>query len=194
MSALGTRPNARSRYHQTKWAAEEEVRNSGLDFTIFRPSLIYGPEDDFVNLFARMARWSPVLPVMGSGSARLAPILVAEVARGFVGALNHPAAVGRTFDLCGTETLTFPEILRTILRVMNRRRWLVHAPLGLARVQAATLEFAFGTLLGKPPPLNRDQIIMLQEDNVGDPAPAQSLFGLRTTTFADGIRAFLTEK
>src|ERR1051326_6170954 len=66
MSALGTRPGAASRYHQTKWAAEEIVRESGLAFTIFRPSLIYGPQDHFVNLFARIARLSPVLPIVGS--------------------------------------------------------------------------------------------------------------------------------
>ena len=65
MSALGTRPNAASRYHQTKWAAEELVRRSGLDFTIFRPSLIYGPQDQFMNLFARIIRLSPVVPIMG---------------------------------------------------------------------------------------------------------------------------------
>jgi len=71
MSALGTRPAAVSRYHQTKWAAEEAVRGSGLDWTVFRPSVIYGPGDGFVNLFARMSRWSPVLPVIGRGTALL---------------------------------------------------------------------------------------------------------------------------
>src|SRR5580698_3750127 len=71
MSALGTRPNAASRYHKSKWAAEELVRNSGLDWTIFRPSIIYGREDQFVNLFARISRWSPVLPIIGDGSSKL---------------------------------------------------------------------------------------------------------------------------
>ena len=84
MSALGTRPNAVSRYHQTKWAAEELVRHSGLDFTIFRPSLIYGPEDQFVNLFARMIRLSPVVPLMGSPRARFQPVPVETVAAAFV--------------------------------------------------------------------------------------------------------------
>ena len=76
MSALGTRANAASRYHQTKWAAEELVRRSGLDFTIFRPSLIYGPEDQFVNMFARIIRLSPVVPLIGSPSARFQPVAV----------------------------------------------------------------------------------------------------------------------
>ena len=70
MSALGARPNSVSRYHQSKWTAEEIVRGSGLDYTLFRPSIIYGPGDHFVNLFARMARFSPVLPVMGQGCSK----------------------------------------------------------------------------------------------------------------------------
>ena len=70
MSALGTRPNAASRYHQSKWAAEEMVRHSGLEFTIFRPSLIYGPQDQFINLFAKIIRLSPVVPLLGSPRAR----------------------------------------------------------------------------------------------------------------------------
>ena len=74
MSALGTRPNAASRYHQTKWAAEELVRHSGLEFTIFRPSLIYGPQDQFINLFARIIRLSPVVPLLGNPRARFQPV------------------------------------------------------------------------------------------------------------------------
>ncbi|MHB1310191.1 MAG: NAD(P)H-binding protein, partial [Limisphaerales bacterium] len=76
MSALGTRPEARARYHQTKWAAEEQVRASRLAWTILRPSLVYGREDHFVNLFAAMSQWSPALPVMGSGQGLLQPVSV----------------------------------------------------------------------------------------------------------------------
>ena len=79
---LGTRPDARSRYHQTKWAAEDCVRRSGLDWTIFRPSLIYGPGDGFVNLFAKIIRFSPVVPLLGSRSAQFQPVSVKSVARG----------------------------------------------------------------------------------------------------------------
>jgi NADH dehydrogenase len=93
MSALGVRANAVARYHKSKWAAEECVRASGLDWTIFRPSIIYGPGDGFVNLFARMSRWLPVLPVMGSGKNLMQPIAVEDVARCFVGALATPRGV-----------------------------------------------------------------------------------------------------
>lgn len=191
MSALGTRPNAISRYHQTKWAAEEAVRQSGLDFTIFRPSLIYGPRDQFVNLFAKIIRLSPILPVMGSKSVRFQPVSVQSVATAFAASLTETRAVGRTYDLCGPETFTLAEILDEILFVMGRRPLKLRVPLGLSRCQAAVLEFAFPRLLGRAPPLNRDQLIMLQEDNVGDARPANELFKLKMGSFREGIAGYL---
>ncbi|HEY9174566.1 MAG TPA: complex I NDUFA9 subunit family protein [Verrucomicrobiae bacterium] len=151
MSALGTRPKAASRYHQTKRAAEEIVRGSGLEWTVFRPSLIYGPGDHFVSLFAKLARLSPVLPVTGPGTAKMQPVAVGEVAACFVRALTEPSAAGRTFDVCGPETLTFPEILRAILAATGRKRFLVRVPLGVARVQAACLEWLYPVLLHRAP-------------------------------------------
>ncbi len=187
MSALGTRPNAASRYHRTKWAAEQAVRESRLAWTIFRPSLIYGAEDHFVNLFANLARWSPILPVMGSGRGKLQPVSVEVVAAAFVNALNEPRAVGQTYDLCGPDRLSFLQVLDTILSVAGRRRLKLRVPLPLARLQAAALEFVFPRLLGRAAPLNRDQLIMLEEDNVGDPRPANEVLALPVTTFRAGI-------
>ena len=191
MSALGARPDAPARYHRSKWAAEELVRQSGLAWTIFRPSIIYGPGDQFVNLFARLSRWSPILPVMGSGRALLQPIPVGDVARCFARAVTEPRALGQSFDLAGPAALSFVAILRTILAVTHRRRLLLHIPLPLARLQARVLEFLFDRVLHRPPPLNRDQLLMLQEDNVGDPRPAQELFGLLPVPFATGIGRYL---
>ena len=191
MSALGTRPGATARYHQTKWAAEELVRGSGLDWTIFRPSLIYGPGDQFVNLFADLSRWSPILPVMGSGRGLLQPVAVEVVAAAFTGALTEPRALGRTFDLCGPEPMSLVALLDTILAVLGRRRVKLHIPLPLARAQAAILEFVWPRLLGRAAPFNRDQLLMLQEDNVGDPQPAAELFGLKRMPFRESIAAWL---
>jgi uncharacterized protein YbjT (DUF2867 family) len=192
MSALGARPEAKSRYHQSKWAAEEGVRGSGLDWTIFRPSIIYGPGDGFVNLFARMSRFSPVLPVIGSGRTKFQPIAVEDVAAGFVKALEEPRSVGQMLDLCGPEVLTLEEILDLILEVTGRKRLKLHLPFWLARGQAACLEFVFPRLLGRAPPLNRDQLIMLEEDNVGTSEPAMSLFGMRPGSFREGIAKYLS--
>lgn len=190
MSALGTRPAARSRYHRTKWEAEEAVRRSGLDFTIFRPSLIYGPRDHFVNQFDQISRFSPLLPVLGPGTARMTPIPVEDVARCFVQALEEPRSLGRTFDL-GGPALTFNEILDAILRVRRRRRWKVHVPWPVARGLAATMEFLTPRLLRRAAPLNRDQLLMLQEDNEGDTSAAREIFGIRAVPFEDGIRRYL---
>ncbi|HWH68744.1 MAG TPA: complex I NDUFA9 subunit family protein, partial [Candidatus Sulfotelmatobacter sp.] len=106
MSALGTRPNASSRYHQTKWAAEEAVRHSPLAYTIFRPSLIYGRHDHFVHLFAQVIRRSPFVPLIGNGQARFQPVSVEMVATAFVRALSQPKAIGQTYDLVGPEVFT----------------------------------------------------------------------------------------
>jgi NADH dehydrogenase len=191
MSALGTRPGAASRYHRTKWASEEIVRRSGFDYTIFRPSLIYGPKDHFVNLFSRLARFSPVLPVMGSTQARFQPVSVEVVAAAFVRALNEPKSINQTFDLCGPETFTFPELLDQILAVTRRKRLKLHIPLALARCQAAFLELLFSGILRKASPLNRDQLIMLQEDNVGDYRKAEEMFGLTQRPFGERIGEYL---
>ena len=163
MSALGSRPKAASRYHQSKWAAEELVRQSGLEFTIFRPSLIYGPQDQFINLFARIIRLSPVVPLLGNPSARFQPVPVEAVAAAFAGSLGEPKSVGQTYDLCGPEALTLSEIVDQIMSVLGRKRLKMPVPPSLARCQAALLEFMFRRLLRKAPPFSRDQLIMLQE-------------------------------
>jgi len=191
MSALGTRPDAVARYHQSKWAAEEIVRQSGLDYTVFRPSIIYGPGDGFVNLFARMSRYSPVLPVMGGGQSGFQPIAVEDVATCFVKALNEPRSVGQTYDLCGTEVFTLNEIMDLIMKVTGRRRLKMHFPWWLARGQATFLELVFPLLLRRAPPLNRDQLLMLQEDNVGNPKPAMELFGIGPSSFQERIARYL---
>lgn len=191
MSALGTRPHAASRYHQTKWAAEEIVRASGLGFTIFRPSLIYGPRDQFVQLFARIIRFSPLVPVMGSPRARFQPVPVEAVASAFARSLGEAKSIGQTFDLCGADTLTLAGMLDVIQAVLHRKRWKARIPSGLANCQAALLEWVYGRLLGKAPPLNREQLIMLREDNIGNPQPANELFGLAPMAFRDGIARYL---
>lgn len=191
MSALGTRPEAASRYHQTKWAAEEAVRSSGLDWTVFRPSLIYGPGDGFVNLFAGMSRWSPVLPVIGRGTSLLQPVSVDCVARAFARALDSKAAVHQTYDLCGFDRLNLPQILQTLLQITRRRRVIVRIPRALAWYPTAVLEWVFPRVLHRPSPLSRDQILMLEEDNVGNPEAAERDFQIPLIPFAEGVAEFL---
>ena len=99
MSANGTRPQAESPYHRTKWQAEEAVRDSELEWTIFRPSLIFGPEDEFVNMLAGLVRKLPLVPVIGNGRYRMTPVAVQDVARSFVAALEKKETVGQALSL-----------------------------------------------------------------------------------------------
>jgi NADH dehydrogenase len=190
MSALGARAGARSRYHQTKWTAEELVRGCGLNWTIFRPSVIYGREDGFVNLLAKICRWSPVIPVFGPGTNQLQPVAVEDVAHCFVEALSKRETLGQTMDLCGTERLSMDELCRVILQVTRRRRPLIHIPMLVGRLQAALMEVCFG-VLGMASPLTRDQLLMLEEDNVGEPAEVMRLFGFAPEKFATGIAKYV---
>jgi NADH dehydrogenase len=191
MSALGTRANARSRYHQTKWAAESAVRATAPGWTIFRPSIIYGPGDGFVNLFADMSRTAPAIPLIGGGRTRFQPIPVTDVAKCFVRALAETEAMGQTYDLCGTEEFSLRDIVQMILQAKHRRRLLLSIPFPLARLQATLMELLFNRLLHRAPPLNRDQVTMLLDDNVGDGAPARKLFQLGSTNMRAGIREYL---
>src|SRR5438105_8238495 len=114
MSALGTRAGARSRYHQTKWAAEEAVRASGLAWTIFRPSVIYGHGDGFLSLLTRMVRRLPVVPVIGDGRQRLQPVPVEHVAAGFARAVTVETSVKQAYTVTGPDAVSMVEMLTMI--------------------------------------------------------------------------------
>lgn len=191
MSALGTRPGAASRYHQTKWAAEQTVRRSDMAWVIFRPSIIYGPGDGFVSLFERMSRYSPVIPLIGGGHSKLQPVRVEEVAECFAQALVEFWSADHTYDLCGPKPLTLREVIETVLRVMSRRRLLLTLPVSWMRFPATILETVHPALFGQPAPLSRDQLVMLQEDNVGQPEAAVEQFRLTPPSFEQGLAAYL---
>lgn len=191
MSALGARADAPSRYHQSKWAAEQAVRASGLEWTIFRPSVIYGPGDQFVNRFARISRWSPVIPLPDTGRGTLQPVALPVVATAFARAIAEPRAVGQTLDLVGPEEMTLNQVIDQILAAYGRRRWKLRIPMPLARFHAAILEWGWPRLLKRPAPLNRDQLLMLQERNAGDPTAAVRLFNLPVVPLRQGLHDYL---
>lgn len=186
MSALGTRPGARSRYHQTKWRAEEAVRESGLDWTIFRPSIIYGPGDAFVTMLARMVRRLPVVPVIGSGETRLQPVTIGLVAEGFARALDEAGSIGQAYDVGGPRAYTVNEILDLVGQVLKRRKVRkVHLPVPLVRSAALVLQ----TLPFFP--VTTDQLLMLEEDNACDPEPFYQTFGLTPLSLPAGLERIL---
>lgn len=185
MSSLGTRPNARSRYHQTKYKAEEYVRQSRLGFTIFQPSVIFGPRDNFVNLFREMILKSPFIPVVGDGSYALQPVDVYTVTRAFALSLREEKTVGRTFQLPGHNILKFNDILDIMARALGKKIIKVHIPLGLIKIMAYFLEGLPGF------PLTRDQMVMLLEGNIGNETSFYEESGIAPTPFEAGIKEYI---
>ncbi|HEY7648623.1 MAG TPA: complex I NDUFA9 subunit family protein [Methylomirabilota bacterium] len=186
MSALGSRPGARARYHQTKWAAEDAVRASGLVWTIFRPSIIYGRGDEFVKMLAHMVDRYPIVPVIGSGRQRLQPVPVEHVAEGFARALALPATEKQVYEIGGPDRVTMVELLDHIGMALGHRRVRkIHVPLGFIRPVARVLHGLPGF------PVTPDQLRMLEEDNVCDPAPFYGAFKLEPVPLATGLHRML---
>jgi len=183
MSALGTRRDARARYHRTKWEAEEAVRRSGLQWTIFRPSVIYGLGDGFVTMLARMMRRLPVVPVIGDGKYQLQPVAVEQVAEAFSRALEREATVGQTYEVGGPRPYPFTEILDLIGAALGKRTVRkVYQPIRVMRPLVACFEYLPFF------PLTSDQLLMLEENNVCDPTPFFKTFDLEPLEFPDGLR------
>jgi uncharacterized protein YbjT (DUF2867 family) len=185
-SALGANPESRSVYARTKAEGEKRVRSAFPDAIIMRPSVVFGPEDDFFNRFARLARISPVLPLIGGGHTRFQPVYAGDVALATKSALDNPAAAGMVFELGGPEVMTLKDVMQLVLHVTRRKRLLVTVPFGIARIQAALLG-----LLPKPP-LTLDQLRLLESDNVVSPdARGLSDLGVTATAAEAIVPAYL---
>ena len=185
MSALGTRLDAVSGYHRTKWRGEEIVRGSGLAWTVFRPSLIFGPKDAFVNMLAANLRLAPVMPTMGDGNYRLQPIHGADVARCFADALEKPETAGQAFELCGEDRLTYRQLLDSIAEALGKGHpWKPALPLSLMKPVIKALQ-GFSAF-----PITLDQLQMLLEENICDGC-WQKTFQFEPIRFRDGIREYL---
>ncbi|GAB4363126.1 MAG: complex I NDUFA9 subunit family protein [Oricola sp.] len=161
MSALGADPESGSEYARSKGRAEQAVLSAlGANVVIFRPSVIFGPEDDFFNKFADMARFSPFLPLIGGGNTRFQPVYVGDVAEAFARAVDGDVAGGAVYELGGSDVLTFRECLEKVLRITRRKRFFISVPWWVARIQGRILG-----LLPKPL-LTVDQVALLKTDNV----------------------------
>ncbi len=189
MSAVGARdqPGA-TRYHRTKWQAEELVRASELSHAIFRPSIISGPESAPIQAIARLHRWSPVVPVFGEGRFPTQPVWIEDVALAFARAAEDAAIVG-AFELGGPAVVTYEQLLLAIGRATGHPRPLVHLPLGLARAVAAAFD-----LLGPAAPLTSDQLQMLVEGSATPANAIETVFGIRPLPFETGLLRYLGPK
>jgi uncharacterized protein YbjT (DUF2867 family) len=176
ISAIGADPRSSSAYARTKALGEAAVREVFPQATILRPSVVFGPEDSFLNRFASMVRFLPALPLIGGGRTRFQPVYVGDVASAVVAALERDDAPGRTFELGGPRVYSFEELMRYLLEVVDRKRLLLPISFDLARLQGRILE------LLPEPPLTRDQVELLKHDNVvGDDAATLSDLGITPT-------------
>ncbi|MCZ8315999.1 complex I NDUFA9 subunit family protein [Phreatobacter sp.] len=160
ISAIGADAESAALYARTKAAGEAAVREAAADAVILRPSIVFGPEDDFFNRFAAMAQMSPVLPLVGGGETRFQPVFVGDLAEAVMAAVDGRANAGATYELGGPAVKSFRELLELVLKTTQRNRLLVPLPFGLARLQAKVLQ-----LLPKPM-LTEDQVELLKSDNV----------------------------
>jgi uncharacterized protein YbjT (DUF2867 family) len=160
VSALGADENSRAGYARSKAAGEKLVLKALPQAVIMRPSVMFGPEDDFFNRFAAMARISPVLPLIGGGITRFQPVFVGDVAAAIANAAEGKAKPGTIYELGGPEVKTFEQLLRDMLAIIERKRLLIPVPYFAAKIKAALLQY------WPKPPITPDQVELLKTDNV----------------------------
>jgi uncharacterized protein YbjT (DUF2867 family) len=160
VSALGANEASPSRYAQSKAVGEKVVLAAVPSAVVLRPSTMFGPEDDFFNRFAALARFVPALPLIGGGHTRFQPVFVGDVAATIAEVVEGKAKAGEIYELGGQEVLTFRQLMEYVLATIERRRLLLPVPFALARLQAQFLQ-----LLPKPL-LTTDQVEMLKSDNI----------------------------
>ena len=177
VSAIGAVPDVAAEYARSKAAGEEAVREVFPAASIVRPSIVFGKEDDFLNRFAWIARLAPAIPLIGGGNTRFQPVYVGDVAAGIARIAGDAGTAGRTYEFGGPEVYSFRELMETLLRHIGRRRLLLPVPGILAMFPARLME-----LSPFPPMLTRDQVRMLERDNVasGD-APGLADLGVSPT-------------
>ena len=173
MSALNADPAGPSRYQRSKGEAEAAIVASGLDWTIFQPSVIFGREDSFLNLFAGLVRRAPFIPLAGA-EVRFQPVFVGDVADCFVRALTEDATIGQKYPLCGPRVYTLRELVRYVGEVSGHERPVVALGPSLARLQALALEMLPGKLM------SRDNLASMERDSVCD-CPFPAVFGVTPT-------------
>ncbi|HEV2592871.1 MAG TPA: complex I NDUFA9 subunit family protein [Gaiellaceae bacterium] len=185
MSALGTSETTRSTvpYYGAKWEMEQAVKESGIEYVIFRPSFVFGGDGGALPTFVKQVRYSPVVTVIGSGLQKSQPIWVDDVAEYFARAVDQPQAANRTFELGGPDIVDWNELYLEIAKTLGKRRRLAHVPLGMARAGARLAQNVPGS------PLTADQVEMLAgPDNVVSNNDAVDVFQLPLVPLHEQLR------
>jgi uncharacterized protein YbjT (DUF2867 family) len=166
VSAIGADANGKAKYARTKAAAEEGVRARVPTATVVRPSIVFGPEDQFFNRFADMAKFAPALPLIGGGKTKFQPVYVQDVAEAIANALDMPQAQGKTYELGGPGVYSFKELLQFTLATASRKRGFAHLPFFVAGPMGSMADAVFKLNPFAGPPLTGDQVAMLKADNI----------------------------
>lgn len=186
MSNMGAVPDQRFPLFYTKWRSEEEVRNSGISFTIMRPSVIFGRGDGFISVLASIIRKTPLVPVIGSGKTRFQPIFAEDVASCVARAVEGESTVNRVIPLGGPEYLTYEEITNLIIDRLKLRRLKLHIPVPLMHLASWA-----GEKLGLGLPVTPAQIAMLSRDNIDSLDTVEKIFGFKPVPLRERIDSIL---
>jgi NADH dehydrogenase len=186
MSALGTSEETKDLvpYYRAKWEMEQTVQGSGVEHVVFRPSFVFAGDGGILPTFTKLARVAPVTPIIGSGTQRIQPIWIDDVAAYFAAAVDKPEAANRIFELGGPDAVSWNEFWQRLKRELGQRRPSIHVPMGLMRLNAVVTERLPGNV-----PLTRDLLTMLEHgDNVTSNDDAARTFGLPLAPLDEQLR------
>ncbi|MFZ3170311.1 MAG: complex I NDUFA9 subunit family protein [Candidatus Methanoperedens sp.] len=186
ISALGARENARSRYHITKWEAEQAVIKSGMEYVIFRPSIMIGKGGEFITMLSKIVQEAPVVPII-DGKSKVQPIYVENTIDCVIKSLMEPRIKNRIFEIAGPYQITYRELFLTLMDVLTIKKPALEIPIWLMWPAAYILE----RLIEKPP-ITTQQLIMLQEDNICDIKEMQKVFDLHLISLKEALQTFLS--
>eukprot|EP00743_Colponemidia_sp_Colp-15_P013175 GILK01015211.1.p1 GENE.GILK01015211.1~~GILK01015211.1.p1 ORF type:complete len:321 (+),score=43.44 GILK01015211.1:68-1030(+) len=188
ISAIGADASSDSVYQRTKGLGEVNARAVFAPTTVLRPSILFGPRDNFFNQFASMAALSPALPLIGGGNTRFQPVYVKDVAAAIAKAIELPETQGKTYELGGPHIYTFKQIMELVLKYTGRKRLLIPIPWPIAQIQGAIL----GCL--PHPLLTSDQVKMLRRDNVVRSSLTLSSLGITAKSVEEVVPSYLTPR
>jgi len=184
MSALGAMNNPAYGYMEAKWQSEQAVQAAGIPWTIFRPSVVFGPGDGFITPLAGLVRAAPVIPVVGAGRSKFHPVSVGEVAEAFRVALDDPSAAGHVYELGGGRIYAYEELLDVIAAKLGKKKPKVHVPVGL---MMPIVKLTKSLPQALRPPVTEEQLKMLALDNCTDQSATAELIGRAAMRLEDGI-------
>jgi len=196
-SALGASLKSTARYQRTKAEAEEIVKESGIPYTIFRPSIVIGENDGFTEKLKELVMLGPLVPVPGDGTAKFQPIYVGDWVRCFLGIINNDDAIGKIYEFGGPEHLTYNEMIAQLMDVMGVRKPLIHLPMALAKAGIPFLGVSqkIAGLLGRRiPTVTDEQLTLLGVDNICDLDSVEKNFGFKPIAYSAALKRFITSR